>query len=287
MTLLDTSNESAIYDSLAAIFSTSRYVIEYAVLMHMFEILRLDSAEQVKLDGIRNTIERTSNAECHIDTFDYVTISHLTTRSESSIGNPEPLYNLHESLLRETELSMRLRESGITFRQSKNGIDTYLDGGLVDWESMIPNSDEESCIRMIMNRLQPNRYLPESDKCINGFLFGGDIWENSDVRHIVHLPEFVENILRVMDKRQAINEWRCSVKPYVITFQVPISKIIFDADGSNKQHEPQTQVRLLRHAFYYLSKIRQDDWDQWYNPIMRLDDNYSVDANQVLSITPV
>ncbi|MDQ0059465.1 hypothetical protein [Paenibacillus harenae] len=180
---------------------------------------------------------------------------------------------------------MKLRESGITFSKSKNGIDTYLDGELVVWESMIPKSNEEPCIRMIMRRLQPNRFFPDADKCINGFLFGGDIWENSDVRHIVVMPEFAENILRVLGKRKVIDDWRAKVKPYVITFQVPVNRIIFD--GSNKLNKRNTQFRLLRYAFYYLSKIRRDEWDQWYNPIIRLNDDLSVDANQVLSITPV
>lgn len=64
------------------------------------------------------------------------------------------------------------------------------------------------------------------------FLFGGDIWENSDVRHIVAIPEFAENILRVLGKYKAINEWRATVKPYVINFQAPVSGIVFDR--SNK-----------------------------------------------------
>lgn len=99
------------------------------------------------------------------------------------------------------------------------------------------------------------------------------------------MPEFAENILRVLGKRKAIDDWRVNVKPYVITFQAPISGIIFG--GSNKLNRRQTQFRMLRHAFYYLSKIRQDEWNQWHNPIIRLDDDISIDANQILSLTQV
>ncbi|MCP1309251.1 hypothetical protein [Paenibacillus tyrfis] len=285
LSILNTSSPDALYDSLAKIFSAPRHMIEYAVIRNTAAFQRLSSAEEVDLKSIKKTIEDKTGTETIMGDFDYATVTHLTTRSESSVRNPEPIYNLHDLLLRDTELSMKLRESGITFSKSKNGIDTYLNGELVDWETMIPRSNEEPCIRMVMRRLQPNRFFPEADKCINGFLFGGDIWENSDVRHIVVMPEFAENILRVLSKHKAINDWRATVKPYVITFQVPISGIVFD--GSNKLNRRQTQLRLVRHAFYYLSKIRQDEWDQWYNPIIRLDDELSVDANQVLSITPV
>ncbi|GIO89575.1 MULTISPECIES: hypothetical protein [Paenibacillus] len=285
MSLLNTSNPDALYDSLAEIFSAPRHLIEYAVIRNTFAFQRLSSAEEVDLNEIKKIIDDKTGTETHIGDFDYVTIAHLTTRSDSSIENSEPLYNLHDLLLRDTEFSMKLRESGITFSKSKNGIDTYLDGKLVDWESMIPRSNEEPCIRMIMRRLQLNPFFPVPDKCINGYLFGGDIWENSDVRHIVVMPEFAENILRALGKRKAIDEWRVNVKPYVITFQAPISGIIFD--GSNKLNRRQTQFCLLRHAFYYLNKVRQDEWDQWHNPIIRLGDDISIDANQILSLTKV
>jgi len=285
MALLDTSSESALYDSLTEIYSVPRYMIEYAVIRNAATFLRYSSVEEVDLKRITKTLAEKTDATIKISEFDNVTISHLTTRSDSSIKSPEPLYNLHESLLQETDLSKKLRESGITFSKSKNGIDTYLNGELVDWESMIPRSNEEPCIRMIMRRLRPNRFFSEADKCINGFLFGGEIWKHSDVRHITYMPEFAENILRVLGKRKAIEEWTASVKPYVLTFQVPVNKIIFD--GSNKLNKRQTQFRLLRHAFLYLCKSRQHDWDQWDNPIIRLDDNYNVDANQILSLTAV
>lgn len=285
MTLMNTSNQSTLYDSLADIFTTTREVVEHAVLRHMFEILRLGSAEEVDLNRIRKTIAKIANTEIKIEHFDFVTISHLTTRSDSSIEKPEPLYNLHESLLNETELSLRLKESGITFKKLKNKIDTYLNDELVNWESLLINSNEEPCIRMIMRRLQPNRFFTEADKCINGFLFGGDIWEHSDVRHIALMPEFAENVLRALGKRKAINEWRANVKPYVFTLQVPVSKIIFD--GSDKLNKRQTQFRLLRHAFFYLCRSKQQEWKQWDNPIIRLDDNFNINSDQILSVVPV
>lgn len=285
MASLDTASEGALYNSLAEIFSAPRHLIEYAIIRNNLSLQSAGSAEEVNLKSIKKIIDDKIDTESTIGDFDNVTISHLTTRSESSIENPKPIYNLHDSLLHDTELSFKLKESGIMFRKSKKGIDTYLDGSLIDWESMIPKSNEEPCIRMIMRRLQPNRYFPEADKCINGFLFGGDIWENSDVRHIIEMPEFAENILRVLGKRKAINEWRSKVKAYVITFQVPVSRIIFD--GSNKLNRRQTQYCLLRHAFYYLSKIRQGDWDQWDNPIIRLEDNLNVEAYQIVSIRAV
>lgn len=285
MSLLDTSSESSLYDSLAEIFLAPRHIIEYAIIRNTLSLQSANSAEEVNLKSIKKTIDDKTSTESKIGNFDNVTVAHLTTRSESSIEEPVPIYNLHDSLIYDTELSIKLRELDITFRRAKKGIDTYLDGELINWESMIPSSNEEPCIRMIMRRLKPNRFFSEADKCINGFLFGGDVWENGDVRHIVAMPEFAENILRVLGKREAINDWRASIKPYVFTFQVSVNGIIFD--GSNKLNRRQTQYRLLRHAFYYLSKIRQDDWDQWYNPIIRLKDDLNVHANQIFSIKPV
>lgn len=285
MSLLNTLNENTLYDSLSEIFSVPRIVIEGTIKDNFLHFIYCDSAEDIDLKLLIKSIEKGAAKPIKIREIVNVTINHLTTRSESSLNNLEPLFSLHDALTIETELSMKFRALGITFKKSGHGIETFVNGKMIDWNSMIPRSSEGPCILMILRRLKPSSTLPESDKCINGFLFGGDIWRINNVKHIRNMPEIAENILRVLGKRKEINEWVSSVKPYIFTFSVPVNKITFD--DSQQINGQQTQLRLLQHSFFYLGKLFLDDWEQVSNPIILLDDNYNVEPKQILAVTPV
>ncbi len=134
---------------------------------------------------------------------------------------------------------------------------------------------EGPAARMINRRLEGNK-LFSPDKCVNGFLFNGDIYENGNVRHIRYYPEILENILRVVGKGAAVTEWVQRAQPFIVVFKTRIENIVFD--GISNLNTKQKIFRILRYCLYYLSKKNLDDWSQHDNPIIRLKDCLQVPA---------
>ena len=182
-----------------------------------------------------------------------------------------------------TELKHRLERVGLTFYKEGDKLKTLFKGNPVDWRAFL-NGGEYPTAQMVINRLEGNRFN-SADKCVNGFLFGGDIHENGDVRHIRYLPEIVENMLRVLGEHQAISDLGKDVSPYIITFKNQIRNIIFD--GSKKLNIRQTQYRIIRHCLHYLSNQYFGSWTEYDNPIIRLDDERSVPADHIIAVQKV
>jgi hypothetical protein len=74
----------------------------------------------------------------------------------------------------------------LEFKEANGKLQTYYKGILVNWEEYCRGINEPSA-RMIMRRFEGGKIVG-MDKCVNGFLFGGDVHEHSDVRHLVYGP---------------------------------------------------------------------------------------------------
>ena len=213
---------------------------------------------------------------------DHVSISHLTTRlSLESITN-EPLYNLSNTLINDTELSRFCCNEGLVFTKEKKTVKVIYNGEKVNWKEY-----DTPIAQMIINRLEGNRVWKTSDNCINGFLFYGKIYENDNVRHILRVPEILDNIFMVLGKQKVISEYVENSKPYVITFKVPISDIVFDENGNHELNNKQKKFLLLKYCLYYLSMKFFNEWSENDNPIIRLNDSMDIDNNNLSSIYEV
>ncbi|KIL38690.1 hypothetical protein SD70_24905 [Gordoniibacillus kamchatkensis] len=280
--LLNGINQDTLYVSLENLFGVKKEIIEYYVVRHLF-LLKDQHPSNIDLPHFLNFLSDKTKQVVMIPDFESVAISHLTTRVTGENLEKEPVYNLFDALTENTEMKYHLERVGLTFFKAGGKLRTLFRGNLVDWKSFL-NGSEYPTAQMIINRFEGNRFS-SADKCVNGFLFGGKIYENGNVRHILYLPEIVENMLRVLGEQKAINELTKVFKPYMISFAAPIGKIIFD--GSKKLTVKQTRFRIIRYCLHYLSKQYCRSWSEHDNPIIRLIDDYSVQADQIISVQKI
>ncbi|MFI8715174.1 hypothetical protein [Brevibacillus brevis] len=282
--ILHTSNQEELYCSLENLFNVRKEFIHLYILKHMSELKDQTAPfKDINLSYFLMFLSLKANRVVDFPDFDGITISHLTTRTSAQNIIEEPLYNLFETLTKKTELKLRLESIGLTFFEEDGKLKTVFHEKTVDWRTYL-SGDEYPTAQMIINRLEGNRFGPP-DKCVNGFLFGGNIYENGNVRHIQYLPEIVENILRILGKHQLIRDLCRELSPYIIKFAVPIDDIIFD--GYKKLTLKQTQFRIIRHCLHYLSNQHYRSWGQYDNPIIRVVDERSVPADQIVSVEKV
>lgn len=281
-TILNSINQKTLYASLENLLEVKKEVIEYYIIRHVLH-LKDKHHKDIDVSHFLNFLSEKTKQIVLMPDFDSVAISHLTTRVDVRNLEEEPIYNLFDALTNNTELKHHLEQQGLTFFREGSKLRTLFRGNPVDWKSF-SDGIESPTAQMIINRFEGNRFSP-ADKCVNGFLFGGKIYENGNVRHLIYLPEIVENMLRVLGEKKAISELNKIFKPYIISFAAPIEKIIFD--GSKKLTAKQTRFRIIRHCLSYLSNQYCGSWSQHQNPIIRLIDDYSIQADRIVSVQKV
>ncbi|BAU29718.1 hypothetical protein DFP93_10695 [Aneurinibacillus soli] len=283
--IIDTSNQNSIYDSLEQLLKVKKEFIQYYILRNLNKLKeKYPPQTEISIPHFLSFLSEITHLDMTtIPNFDFITLFHLTTRTSKQIIEKEPLYNLFDALTENNELKYRLEKIGLTFYKEKDRLITFFKGNLIDWRSFL-NGSESPTAQMIINRLEGNRFSPP-DKCVNGFLFNGDIFENGDVRHIRYLPEIVDNMLRVLGEQQAIRNLCKEVTPFIITFKANVGEIIFD--GSKKLNIKQTQYRIIRHCLYYLCNQYCRSWSEHDNPIVRMIDEQSVSEDRVLNVREV
>ncbi len=207
-------------------------------------------------------------------TLNKVTIAHLTSRLENDCNKLklEPLYNLFDALTNDTDLKRFFGDEGLKFIEKNGQILTRLDGELVDWSDYFVDT-KEPVARMIYRRFI-GYDCNSIDRCINGFLFNGEIYKCPSVRHIYDCPEIVDNILRVLNKKDAISKWVKNATPYIFVFKADLQDIIFDDDDS--LNNEQKQYHILQYCLFYLLKQSKNDWSEYNNPMVRLKSNLNI-----------
>ncbi|MCO7126610.1 hypothetical protein NIE88_12630 [Sporolactobacillus shoreicorticis] len=275
MKIINTLSEQTIYKSLCSIFNIDESVMKKYILDNKFRIMNQysENAKCINLKDFLNTVESKKEPS---DLFDYVTLSHLTTR----ISNPKnsPLYNLDTSLLKNTDISNFFKKCGILFRSENGKIKVINDGKKVDWNEY----EQSGTVQMIKHRLEYlNKYM---DRCINGYLFNEKIYHIRDINHLNSCPEIIQNILCALNKNKYIYDWYKNAKPYILTFRANISDIIFDGTGLNYLTKKQKTYRILRCVLFYLSKKYLNRWSNDDNPMVRLKDKLNVRCEDMVNI---
>jgi hypothetical protein len=215
----------------------------------------------------------TGNNELYeIIQFHSCVISHLTTR----INQPDKsdIYYLVKAFSEPTDISNFLANKGLTFEKTAQGLITYHNDKIVEW-----NSYDNTAIYRIIKRLRiKGKYI---DNCINGFLFNDKIWEDSNVEHIKDCPEIISDICNVLHRQDIINEWENISKTYAIGFFVDVKDIIFD-EHTRFNTKKSKMYLIYKYVIYYLVQNYHGLWrPRFDNPIIRLQDNQIVDKNDI------
>ncbi len=283
--LIDTFDEETIYNSISELLGIKKECLEYFITQYGFKYITERKVENVNLVEFKRFFRKRKVLNyLNLENLNEITISHLTTRTDDiEYIKEKPLYNLFEVLLKDTALRKFMIEKGVEFRSENAKIVTLFDGNIVDW-SIYYNTTWGPTARMINNRLEGNSKRVV-DKCINGFLFNGQIYKNTNVSHIKRMPEIAENILRVLRKNGAVQEWSKKSKPYVVIFQSKIEDIIFDENNKTKLNNKQKKYQIFKYCLYFLACAKYGDWSESDNPIIRLKNEISVSANNIVKVT--
>ena len=205
--------------------------------------------------------------------FDSCIISHLTTRT--SPPDESDIYCLIKVLSKSTDISRFLASKGITFKETGQGLITYYNGDIVDW-----NSFNRIYTARIRKRLRKRgKYI---DNCINGFLFNHLFWKDANVEHIKYCPEIVTDICDVLNRQDAIREWGSISKSYALGFMADVNDIIFDKHAQFKMTKSKIYL-IYKFVIYYLVQMYHGAWEPRFdNPMIRLKDNSSVGKENIV-----
>ena len=125
------------------------------------------------------------------------------------------------------------------------------------------------------------------DRCINGFLFGGKIYRNSDISLLKDSPELISDIEKVINNNYAavdlVNNYKERSNPYIFKIKVPINELIFDSCGlENECNIKYNTDQIFDYIGSYLinSKLHRG----FSNPIVRLRDDAIVNKDDILAI---
>lgn len=123
------------------------------------------------------------------------------------------------------------------------------------------------------------------DKCVNGFLFNGNIHKHRDVDHIYYSPEILQSICAVLNRRDIERYWEKNADRYVVIFKTDIQNAVFD--DKPRLTIKQRTFRIYRYILYYLSKMSLYVWSENYNPMIRLKDNLNVPASDIIGVIKI
>lgn len=277
---LNTISLNDIYESLSEILGVSEESIRFYIVRHKFDLIDKE-IHQVDLKKFFRFLQKYNNKVEISPNIESITISHLTTRISEPNKDITPLYNLFDALLLDTDLSCFLKKQGVICTEKNKKIIVNFNGEKIIWEDYF---EKEPVSRMVKKRLE-GYSVTGVDKCVNGFLFNGEIYKNTNVQHILRYPEILENILRVIKKHDAVYEWMKKASPYIFTFKADIRDVVFDS--CDKLNNKQKSYRILKHCLIFLSEKLLNEWNENHNPMLRLKDNLHVDLNQITNIRKI
>lgn len=284
--LLNTTSVEALYTSLSKILNIHEAYIQHYIMKNMFNIHRFDDADKVDLYDFFDTLSNISKInyrDFNNISFDTITVAHLTTRLNPDNIKQQPLYNLFDAMVKETDLSRVLKENGFEFYIDHEELQTKYKGKIINWKDF-SNGHNSSSVMMANRRFLRSKYV-STDKCVNGFLFNGNIHKQRDVDHIYYSPEILQSICAVLNRRDIERYWEENANRYVVIFKTDIQNAIFDKKP--RLTIKQRTFRIYRYILYHLSKMSLNVWNEDYNPMIRLKDNLNVPASDILDIIKI
>lgn len=204
-----------------------------------------------------------------------ITIFHFARRLESIEDLKEmSLQNLREIVNSENKLTNFLKEHGVTFVSNNGYISCFYKDIKLDFSRK-------------RNRLN-------EDSCINGYFFGGKIYNEGDIRGLRICPEFIQDIEEII-KEQILGEdsqfdlsynYQQRSKAFIFKIRVPINALIFDGCGAENECDIiYNTVEVYKHIGSYLINKVLDKGIR--NKVIRFKDDATVSIENVLEIFEV
>jgi hypothetical protein len=264
--ILDTCNYESIYENILRLFSISNGNLQQYICNKAFEhnnsIFMYSDEGGDFYSWAKNNVSKSNKLG-----IGFVTIYHFARRLEPlNVLKTMPLYNVRELVICETSFNKFLNAYGITFKEVNDKIVCLYNGN-------------EFRLTYRSNRLN-------DDRCINGFLFGGNIFKEGDISHLKDSPELIIDIQRSLNELKEIDiiqKFKQMSKAYIFKIKVPINELIFDGCGFENECDVEYNLDSI---FKYIGSYLVNDALQngFSNPIVRLKDNAIVEKDNILEI---
>lgn len=272
---VDTENLDSIIDSIGDLFGINRDEIHYYIISNHIKHSS-GNYEDIDILDFYDFIKENKKDKNHsIQPNFYVTSFHLAKRL-SPINSKDPLYNLHNSLINETEMRKFFESMGITFYKEGKKLFCLYQNRKVNWLEI----RDDATTRLIISRLEGSN-ITEVDKCVNGILFGDDIVKETNISHLTIAPEIVQNILHVLNKDDFIKQFQTKYL-YKIKFRLKFSNFIFEGIPVESNKEKfDTLIKILLH---YSSFALTGNQSYSSNILVRNNDEYDIESSDILTI---
>lgn len=284
--ILNTTSQETLYSSMSERLNIDKPYIQHYIMKNMFRINRLSDANEIDIYDFFDTLSNISNIDYrdfNNISFDAITVAHLTTRINTDNIKQQSLYNLFDALVKKTDLSELLKENKFEFYMNTEGLQTRYKGQIINWKDYF-NGYNSSSAKMVNRRFFGSKNV-STDKCVNGFLFNGNIHNNRDVSHIYYSPEILQSICAVLKRRDIERYWEKNANRYVVIFKTDIQNAVFD--NKSRLTIKQKTFRIYRYIIYYLSKMSLYVWNENHNPIIRLKDNLNVPVSDIIDVIKI
>ncbi len=199
------------------------------------------------------------------ETFEEIQMFHLTRRLNGS--DLKENYNLKQLLLTETPLSDFFKRHKVTFKETDEHIDMYLNGKLQPLDSEFRY--QHGNIYYLKSRLGYNHI---QDFCVNGFAFRSLLEKDNYFSLLSRCPELVENIERLLEIEGMSEDYKNNSKYYCIEYLIPMSEAIFDVNNPPESEHDKT-------VYLMSSAIERLYWN-WKNP------KYQSNSNNIILRLP-
>lgn len=239
-----------------------------------------DASFEDKLFDVNKFYELSASfvSEYREEEIEEVCFCHLTR----CIGQPHVLLPLSELLTTNNTFSNFLKEHKIEFyRKNENIVMAYRGKPIPSIKIYDPNRVENDHTRLA-GRLG---WCGEKDYCINGFLFGIDPENSTDLYYhsLMDGPELLQDLDSFL-RTNLCQEYKKRSKYCLAIARVPLNKIIYD-DGSNTGID-ETKL-YLAHCFRFLLSwyTRGNRWNRsLYNAMIRMGDYELVNVDHYLEL---
>lgn len=210
---------------------------------------------------------------------DEIYVYHLTRRLNGSIEDKSS-DNLKSLLLKESPISLFLRQYGITFIEKDGHPVIVFNDNEISLEDTF-----ESDVCYLRSRLGYN--TGREDYCFNGFALRDLLMKNSYTRQLFDGPEFLEVLSRYLSVGGLKKRYCENSKYYCFTYKMTIEEIIFD-DRDQLSDDEKVDYLLVQIAMRIMSYMEDAKYQYDHdNPIIRVADDASIPENEIINVEEI
>lgn len=260
--------------SISTLFESVGNVLD----VHASEVLSFIKAQRyrVKMEGIFDRYDKLE-VDVILDHFnltpkdiqiDAITVSHVAAVIDENSFYRYGMLSLRDLFIMDTPFRSFMLEYGVTPVVQEDGtLQIHING---------ENQPLSGRLRVRIN----------SDRCINGFMFGDNPEADRNVSEMVKCPEFISDISRdVLLNPSLIEDWIKRATPSVISFKVLRNEIDKSTFPYPLDYEVENQCFLLLQAcerLLFAATRRESD-----NPMIYLKEHINIGADRIIEIREI